>query len=615
MNNKVLRVILVLFVAGVLVVGSFGGGFVTGRLLPANTIVPTLSPQVTATPGGDESLQTTFQPFWEAWSIAHQRYVDQPLDDTALMRGAIRGMMAALGDAHSAYLDPQEYKEAETSISGEYEGIGAYVDTNKDYLTVVSPIAGSPAEKADLKSGDQIIAIDGQDMTGVNPELARQKVLGPAGSTVHLTILREGIDQPLEFDIVRANIVIPSVESKMLDNGIAYVKLSIFGDNTATDLHQVLKDLMAQQPTGLILDLRNNPGGVVPTAIQVASEFIGDGVIMYEQQGDGTRTPTNALSGGLAIDIPLVVLVNEGSASASEIVAGAIQDYSRAKLVGVTTYGKGSEQNWVPLSNDQGAVLVTIARWLTPNGRTIDKIGLTPNVVVEMTEEDVTAGLDPQLNTATAFLLQMVAGIPITPQESALLPQFPHSSVELIYHPEAGTLSTPDGQIAYILDQENNRWLPYVPDEIKRSLPTDFNLYEDSMGWAIRSADGQELFIWDPVSFTWIFANMLSTPASESSTATYSLITCPLAMPPHLTIGKPARLTINLNVRSSPGIEDNWLQTLPVGTQVEVLDGAQCIPYGSGAYLWWQVSISDGTTGWLAEGSLTGKYYFIEVVK
>jgi carboxyl-terminal processing protease len=410
MNNKVLRVILVLFVAGVLVVGSFGGGFVTARLLPANTVIPTLAPQVTTAPSGDqggtpENLQTTFQPFWEAWGIVHQRYVDQPLDDTALMRGAIRGMMAALGDAHSAYLDPQEYKEAETYISGEYEGIGAYVDTTKDYLTVVSPIAGSPAEKADLKTGDQIIAIDGQDMTGVNPELARQKVLGPAGSTVHLTILREGVDQPLEFDIVRANIVIPSVESKMLDSGIAYVKLSIFGDNSATDLHQVLKDLMAQQPTGLILDLRNNPGGVVPTAIQVASEFIGDGVIMYEQQGDGTRTPTNALSGGLATDIPLVVLVNEGSASASEIVAGAIQDYGRAKLVGVTTYGKGSEQNWVPLSNDQGAVLVTIAKWLTPNGRTIDKIGLTPDLVVKLTDEDVTAGRDPQLDAAVQLLL------------------------------------------------------------------------------------------------------------------------------------------------------------------------------------------------------------------
>jgi carboxyl-terminal processing protease len=418
MGNKVLRVILVLFVAGVLVVGSFGGGFVAARLLPANTSIPTLAPPVTSTPGGNqggtpESLQTLFQPFWEAWSIVHQKYVDQPLNDTALMRGAISGMMGALGDAHSGYMDPQEYTDAETSISGEYEGIGAYVDTTQDFLTVVSPIVGSPAEKAGLKTGDQIIAIDGQDLTGMNPELVRQKVLGPAGSTVHLTIRREGVDQPLEFDIVRAHIVIPSVESKMLDNGravtyhngVAYVKIAVFGDNTGADLHKVLKDLMTQQPKGLILDLRNNPGGVVPTAIQVASEFIGKGVIMYEQQGDGTRMPTEALSGGLATEVPLVVLVNEGSASASEIVAGAIQDYGRGKLVGVTTYGKGSEQNWVPLSNDQGAVLVTIARWLTPNGRTIDKIGLTPDMVVKMTEEDIKAGLDPQLDAAVQLLL------------------------------------------------------------------------------------------------------------------------------------------------------------------------------------------------------------------
>jgi carboxyl-terminal processing protease len=417
MNKKVLWIVLALFVAGALVVGSFSGGFIVARLLPADIsqAIPTLAPQDTPAPqaspppsgdrgGTPEELQATFQPFWEAWDIVHQRYVDQPLDDTALMRGAIRGMMAALGDAHSAYLDPQEYQEAEASISGEYEGIGAFVDTTKDYLTVVSPIAGSPAERAGLQPGDQIIAIDGEDMTGVPPELARQKVLGPAGSTVHLTILREGVEQPMEFEIVRAHITIPAVESRMLDGDIAYLNLSIFGDNAAAELRNALAGLMAQHPQGLILDLRNNPGGIVPVAVQIASEFIGTGVIIYEQQSDGTRTPTNALSGGLATEIPLVVLVNEGSASASEMVAGAIQDHARGKLVGVTTYGKGSEQNWVPLSNDQGAVLVTFVRWLTPNGHVIDKVGLTPDMVVQMTEEDYASGRDPQLDAAVQLL-------------------------------------------------------------------------------------------------------------------------------------------------------------------------------------------------------------------
>jgi len=412
MNKKVLWIVLTLFVACGLTIGSFSGGFIVARLLPANInqAIPTLAPAIpTPEPSGDAGgtpaeLQTTFQPFWEAWDIVHQRYVDQPLDDTKLMRGAISGMMSALGDAHSAYLDPQQYQEAETSISGEYQGIGAYVDTTKDYLTVVSPIAGSPAEKAGLQPGDQIIAIDGQDMTGVAPELVRQKVLGPAGSPVHLSILRAGVDQPLKFDIVRAKITIPSVESKMLDNNIAYIKLSVFGDNSATDFHNALKDLMAQNPKGMILDLRNNPGGVVPVCVRVASEFIGKGVIMYEQTSDGQRTPTEAVSGGLATEIPLAVLVNEGSASCSEIVSGAIQDTGRGKLVGVTTYGKGSEQNWVPLANDQGAVLVTFARWLTPNGRSIDKGGLTPDVEVKITQEDYAADRDPQLDAALQLL-------------------------------------------------------------------------------------------------------------------------------------------------------------------------------------------------------------------
>jgi len=414
MSKKVLWIIVALLVAGTMVVASFGGGFLTARLLPTNvtSVIPTFTPQVTtSSPSGDQGgtpqeLQSLFEPFWEAWLIVHQRYVDQPLDNTALMRGAIRGMMAALGDAHSAYLDPQEYQEAEASFTGEYEGIGAFVDTTKDYLTVVSPIAGTPADKAGLKAGDQIIAVDGEDVTGVSPEVVRTtKVLGPAGTTVHLTILRPGVEKPLEFDIVRAKITIPTVESKMLDGNIAYIQLSIFGDNAATELHGALADLMAQHPTGLILDLRNNPGGVVPICVQIASEFISDGVIMYEQQSDGTRTATKALSGGLATQIPLVVLVNEGSASASEILAGAIQDHGRGKLVGVTTYGKGSEQNWIPLSNDQGAVLVTFARWLTPNGRTIDKGGLTPDVVVKLTDADITAGLDPQMDAAVQLLL------------------------------------------------------------------------------------------------------------------------------------------------------------------------------------------------------------------
>ena len=365
---------------------------------------PTPAPEAqTATP--DEDLQTLFKPFWQAWQLVHEQYVDQPVDDTKLMEGAIRGMLASLGDPHTSYMDPDEYTQANMEMEGEYDGIGAWVDSSGDYLTIVSPMAGSPAEKAGLKPGDKIIAVDGEDITDVDPDLVIRKVLGPAGTTVHLTVLREGSDEPLEFDVTRAHITIPSVEGKMLDSGIAYVHIYTFGANTGDELRKVLEDLMAQNPKGLVLDLRYNGGGYLNTAIDVASEFLPSGkVVLYEQYGDGSRDIHKTRGTGLATDIPMAVLINEGTASASEVVSGALQDYGRAQLVGVTSYGKGSVQIWTPLS-DNGAVRVTIARWLTPNERTIDKIGLEPDVVVEMTEDDYKAGRDPQLDKAVDLLL------------------------------------------------------------------------------------------------------------------------------------------------------------------------------------------------------------------
>ncbi len=411
-KNKVVQVILVLFLAGILVSGSFAGGFIAGQILPVgNSVLPLLQPTATIvvdTTQGEtpQDLQTLFKPFWESWQIVHDSYVDQPLDDTSLMRGAITGMMESLGDKHSGYMDPQEYSDANISINGKYEGIGAYVDTTGDYLTIINPMKGFPAEKAGLMPGDEVRAINGEDMTGINPELVRLKVIGPAGSSVHLSVYRSDGDQILEFDIVRENINIPSVTGEITKDNLAYVTITTFGDETTSDLRRILKELMPQKPKGLILDLRDNGGGYLTTAIEVASEFIGDGVIMYEQYGDDTRETYDAIKGGQATDIPMIVLVNEFSASASEIVAGAIQDRGRAQLLGVTTYGKGSVQNWIPLSDDQGAIRVTVAKWLTPNGNTIHEIGLTPDVVVERTSEDYKAGLDPQLDAAIAILLK-----------------------------------------------------------------------------------------------------------------------------------------------------------------------------------------------------------------
>ncbi|MBE9523820.1 MAG: S41 family peptidase [Chloroflexi bacterium] len=440
----------------------------------------------------NENLDILFSPFWEAWNIVHDQFVDQPLDDDALiagaihgmiaaqgngisgtngphpvpniddtgtpedfqelfipfwntwtslhapddqilMQGAITGMMDALGDQHSSYMSPDQFRQANIPMEGDYEGIGAWVDPTQEYLTVVSPMPGSPAEAVGLLPGDEVIAIDGDDMTGIDGNLVIRRVLGPANSKVVLTIRREGVDEPFDVEITRARIFIPSVEHSMLENDLGYVNVMTFGDDTTKELRIALEELLAQNPEGLILDLRNNGGGFLITAIEVASEFLSDGIIIYEEYGDGSRKTFEAFEGGLATEIPLVVLINEGTASASEIVSGAIQDYGRAFLVGNTSFGKGSVQNWIPLENEQGAVRVTIARWLTPNERQIHEIGLTPDYQLAMisqaaidagfdptffelpaeqifilSAEDIQADRDPQLEKAIEVLLEQI---------------------------------------------------------------------------------------------------------------------------------------------------------------------------------------------------------------
>ncbi|GAB4543663.1 MAG: S41 family peptidase [Anaerolineales bacterium] len=416
--NKTAKYIFLAFFVLAIGLGAFAGGFIAGHFLPLDTpaldSLPSLSqPDATAEPQQQSATPTDYQqlfaPFWEAWNLVHQNYVDQPVDDVALMRGAINGMMNALGDQHSSYMDPEQFKEANSSLEGEYEGIGAFVDTTTEYLTITNPMPDSPAEKAGLKPGDEVVAIDGEDMTGIPADLARRKVLGPANTVVHLTVRRANEKDLLNFDVTRAKITVASSTGKMLDGGVAYIQITTFGANTTPELIAVLNELMPQKPKGIILDLRNNGGGYLQTAVEVTSQFVGDGVVLYEEYGDKTRTTYNVESGGLATDtsIPVVVLINEYSASASEIVAGALQDHARAKLVGVTSYGKGSVQNWIPLQGDNGAVRITIARWLTPSERTIHEIGITPDFTAELTEEDYAAKRDPQLDKAVEVILQM----------------------------------------------------------------------------------------------------------------------------------------------------------------------------------------------------------------
>lgn len=392
---------------------SLAGGVAIGYFIPKTSSTSTPTPMVDtttplSTPQSTLSMdekENLFKPFWEAWELVHKQYLDQPVDDVLLMQGAIRGMLDSLGDEHTGYMDPQEYQQANAPLEGEYDGIGAWVDTNGELLTVVTPMPGSPAEEVGLKPGDQVIAVDGEDVIGVDPNLVLRRVLGPAGTVVVLTVQREGSAEPLIFEITRAKITIPSVVSEMKDGNIAYLQLTSFGEKTTADMKEALASLLEQNPKGLILDLRYNGGGFLVTAVEVVSQFIEGGqVVMYEVYGDGSRNTYKSLPGGLATSIPMVILVNEGSASASEITAGALQDYGRATLVGTQTFGKGSVQIWTDLQDNQGAVRITVARWLTPKERQIHEVGLTPDVIVEITQEDVDADRDPQLEKAIEIL-------------------------------------------------------------------------------------------------------------------------------------------------------------------------------------------------------------------
>jgi carboxyl-terminal processing protease len=402
--------IVLLLVVGSFSVGMFVGGVFADEETPTTSavlqstvesVLSTTVPGSVATPANTEEL---FEPFWQSWDLVHDIYIDQPVDDEALMQGAIRGLMDSLGDQHSSYMNPDQYRQANLPLQGGYEGIGAWVDPNAEYLTIISPMPDSPAEEAGLISGDQIIAVDGEDMTGIDGNLVIRKVLGPAGTSLTLTVLREGDPEPFDVTLKRAHIEIPAVESEMLEDDIAYIKLFNFSATATEEISDALKELIDQEPQGLILDLRNNPGGERDAAVEIASQFVSEDVIMYQEYGDGSRDTFKTVKGGQAKEIDLIVLVNEGSASGSEIVAGVIQDYERGALVGTTTFGKGSVQNWVPLVDDQGAVRVTIARWLTPNGRTIHGSGIEPDYIIEMTEEDFEADRDPQLDKAIELL-------------------------------------------------------------------------------------------------------------------------------------------------------------------------------------------------------------------
>ena len=387
------------FVYGTLIAFFVAFAFVGGYVLGQSPAAPV---PIFAGTAVTDSTNDEFEPFWEVWDLVHERYLRQPVDDTALIEGAIDGMLATLDDPHTRYLSPQDQQAAQESMDGEFQGIGAEVESVDGNITVVSPIDGSPAQEAGIQPGDILRQADGVDLTGMDVTEAAALVRGPAGTTVSLVVERDG--ELLNIDIERDVIKLATVRGEILAEGIAYIRLSRFGNTTADELDELLPDLIAENPSGLILDLRRNPGGSLDTTVEIADQFLDEGLVLVERFGDGQKRPFEVGDEGLAQDIPMVVLVDEGSASASEVLAGAIQDRGRGILIGQVSFGKGTVQTWHTLSNS-GGVRVTIAEWLTPEESSIHEIGLTPDYFIPLPEPEEGAEFeDTQLQAAIDFL-------------------------------------------------------------------------------------------------------------------------------------------------------------------------------------------------------------------
>ncbi len=328
-------------------------------------------------------LPAEFDIVTQAWQRLQQDYIDKDkLDPKKLSRGAVRGMLEALDDPYSAYVEPAIRELELSNFEGKFEGIGAEITIKDQQLTIVTPLSNSPAERAGLKPGDKILKINGEPTSKMSLIEATLKIRGPKGTTVNLTILREGSTEPFDIMITRDEIKLESVLYEMRDN-IAYVKITRFQKSTGKDLRKALRDIIDRGGQGVVLDLRNNPGGVLEAAVDVASEFLAMGTVAQVIDSKGNQSSIPVKPGGIGTNLHLIVLVNNGSASASEIVAGALQDYGRAKLAGSKTFGKGSVQIVREL-DDGSALHITAYRWLTPHGKPIESVGLSPDFALDL---------------------------------------------------------------------------------------------------------------------------------------------------------------------------------------------------------------------------------------
>lgn len=356
------------------------------------------------TASAPEDVQEDFAVFWDVWHIVEEDFFGET-DQQALIHGAIEGMVDALDDPYTQYIDPEQNAVMREDDSGQFEGIGATVDMVDGRLTIVSPLKNSPADRAGLKAGDVILKVNGKSIQDMDLIEAVSLVRGPKGSTVRLTIRREDVSEPFTISIIRAEISLVSVEHRMLTDEVGYLAIHTFNSRTLQELDDNLSRLKEKGAKALVLDLRGNPGGFLDGAIETVSRFIDSGPALWWEEADGTIYPIQ-VKPRRTFDWPMVVLIDEGSASASEIVAGALHDSGRALLVGIQTFGKGSVQNVHQLRNG-GSVRVTTAHWLTRNKHEINGVGLEPDIHIAPDESRPV--VDAQLNFAQRMLRYQLA--------------------------------------------------------------------------------------------------------------------------------------------------------------------------------------------------------------
>jgi carboxyl-terminal processing protease len=402
-GHRIFKRAFLVFFGAFFIAGVFWLGYEQGSEENAQAEQQALSPDdaIILSKKSEENT-IDFSLFWQVWEILKNRYVDKSeLDARELFYGAIDGMLAATGDPYTTFFSPKENQEFNEDISGTFEGIGAEMGIKDEIITVIAPLEGMPAEQAGLLAGDKIVKIDDVLSSTYSLDEAVKRIRGAKGTAVKLTIFREGEEDTRDFTITRGIIFVKSVRFEMKDDDIAYIRVSRFGEDTEGEFTRAVQETLAKESRGLIIDVRNNPGGFLDTAVEMASAMLPAGkVVVIEEDGEGKRKELKARGNNRLGSIPTVILINQGSASASEILAGALRDNrDDVVLVGKKTFGKGSVQELVSVGKDT-AVKITIARWLTPSGEQIHNVGIAPDVEVSISSDDLKEKRDPQLEKA-----------------------------------------------------------------------------------------------------------------------------------------------------------------------------------------------------------------------